>query len=251
MAADLKGVVPFLLLLSVLSCQPSQKRLNSGETAEVYLSIPGESGHIFKSRLLISIPSGINQTHPLPLLVALHGYGSNAAAFHDLWKPVCNSLGFILLTPQGEDTVQGGFGYGWGDHSEKIFLTAVQWISEKVFVYPKQVFLSGFSQGGSLCYKIGLKHPDKIRGIAPLGAHFDPGWLPEDTTGLQNMSLYIGHGALEANLESTKKVFDRLSSICSEAKLEVYENVGHCLPEDRDTVLMDILKFFKISEETR
>jgi hypothetical protein len=32
----------------------------------------------------------------------LHGYGSNAKAFHYLWKSVTDTMGFVLLTPQGD-----------------------------------------------------------------------------------------------------------------------------------------------------
>jgi len=119
------------------------------------------------------VPDKYTPEQAWPLVVALHGYGDNAAAFHDLWKSVTDSLGFVLLTPQGEERTQEGFGWAWGSNAERAVQISIDIVRKVVHVDPKRIYLTGFSLGGSLCYVLVLNHPQIFRGIAPLGAPFD------------------------------------------------------------------------------
>ncbi|MBN1996474.1 hypothetical protein JW935_02905 [candidate division KSB1 bacterium] len=81
-----------------------------------------ENGKAVNSPFICSVPQNYSNKNKYPLLVALHGSGSDAKTFHDLWKSVTDSLGFVLLTPQGEKPGPLGIGKNWGENTERSVL---------------------------------------------------------------------------------------------------------------------------------
>ena len=232
---------PFFLILLV--CGKKYEYIESRATATIQVNFKDQSGSARNTMSLYSVPAKYRPEQAWPLVVALHGYGDNAAAFHDLWKSATDSLGFVLLTPQGEERTKEGFGWAWGSNAERAVQISIDIVRKVVHVDPKRVYLTGFSLGGSLCYKLGLKYPHIFHGLAPLGAPFDKKFLSENRT-LQNLRVYIGHGTLENNFStSAQAAANMLQDLGAKVNLVPYEGIGHGLPEPKEKELIKILTF--------
>jgi predicted esterase len=232
-----------LLVLFFLSAQCSKKKstFQQDSTTQIQITIPTTEGSI-ESVVLLSHPSSYKKQKSFPLLIALHGYGSNAHAFHDLWKPVTDSLGFVLLTPQGEEAVSN-FGWGWGEYGEKIVLSALDMIQRQMFIHSGKIFLAGFSQGGSLCYQIGFSYPNLFRGIAPLAAFYRSEFLPKNLTEIRKLSVYIGQGEQDGHLPEAKEAAEVLAGLGLNVHFEIYKNTGHGIRQPIHDELIAILDF--------
>jgi predicted esterase len=207
------------------------------------MGLEGPCGGI-RTTALLSLPASLPPDAPVPLLVALHGHGDNAAAFHDLWKPSADSLGMALLTPQGDgraDGVPGG--RTWGRCAERSVLAALDAAAGTVFVHPGRVYLAGFSMGGSLCLKLGLGRPGRFRGMAVLGAGDAYRGPPDRPERLRSTRVFLGHGGLEANVAQARRFHGILEAAGVEARLSVYPGIGHSLPEPMQEELRRILGY--------
>jgi phospholipase/carboxylesterase len=127
----------------------------------------------------------------LPLLVGLHGFGSNADSFAGLFakREVLHPfLWCVVQAPHAfpaEDPIGFSWGFaapgaGWalGARSEKLaadlVLEAIAAVKREFPVDERNVFLLGFSQGAGLAFSIGLDHPTLFRGVIPIGGWVDP-----------------------------------------------------------------------------
>ncbi len=207
----------------------------------------GSNGDPIGSTVLFSVPGSYRSDEPYPLVVALHGYGENAASFHDLWKAAADSLGFVLLTPQGEECLVDRLSYGWGENSERIVLASMDLVRKHVFIRPDKIFLTGFSQGGIIAYAVGFRHPGIFDAIAPLGAPFDSTLLPKNIGTIAGMRVYIGQGNQDKNFQNVRAAAELLTRAGLKVHFQIYKGVGHGLPEPRRDELTRILQFFNSS----
>ena len=87
------------------------------------------------------------------------------------------------------------------------------------------VTILGFSQGGSICWKLGLDFSNKFRRVIPLSSFIHPSYLNEDLNDYKDLEIYSSHGTLdevipislvEKYIESLAKnnnlVFDRFEA---------------------------------------
>tara|TARA_Y100000782_G_C10184180_1_gene265521 strand:+ start:3064 stop:3783 length:720 start_codon:yes stop_codon:yes gene_type:complete len=149
--------------------------------------------------------------HP-PVLILLHGVGSNA---EDLFR-YANSIDerFLVISAQGPYTLGAGR-FAWYEvnfsngkptinpqQAENSKQALLQFIDEVVAKYnadPKQVYLMGFSQGAIMSLSIGLTHPEKVAGIAPFSGRtlqetrdqIQPG------TDYSQLRVFLAHGTID------------------------------------------------------
>lgn len=151
-------------------------------------------------------------TNP-PLLILLHGYGSNE---QDLFS-FAEELPDELLIISARAPLSIGFGsYAWytihfdstdGKFSDipeaiKARDTIAQFIDEVTTnfeVDTDNVFLLGFSQGTILSYAVALKYPDKVKHIIALSGYINPELLPDNLVkdNYKNLDFYISHGTVD------------------------------------------------------
>jgi predicted esterase len=248
-------LLKLLLLLSLFSgCGNEYGFIEPGRITSVEIHFRERTGKTKSINCLYSVPLNYHPEKAWPLIITLPGDGSNAAAFHDLWKPVTDSAGFVLLTPQGENVTPEGFGFSWGENAEQSIRMSMNLVQQKVHIDREKIYLTGFSSGGTLTYLIGLKYPHIFKGIAPLGASFRAEFLPGTSDGLSSHSMlngfpvYIGHGTLERNFDSDAKLAESLlKKLGCLVKLTPYEGVGHGLPKPMEDELARILNFLILS----
>ena len=87
------------------------------------------------------------------------------------------------------------------------------------------VSILGFSQGGSICWKLGLDFSNRFRRIMPISSFIHPSYLNEDLNYYKDLEIYSSHGTfdevipislVENYIESLAKknnlVFDRFDA---------------------------------------
>jgi poly(3-hydroxybutyrate) depolymerase len=234
------------LIVSV-GCGPDYVSLQPSQVRVFKIPAGGTGTESDTTLCLLSVPAGYTPDHSFPLLVALHGGGSNAIAFHDLWRPVTQSNGFVLATPQGGERAPDGMGYLWGPNAYDSVRRSIDVILRTVNVDRSEIYLSGFSQGGHLTYALARLYPRVFTGIAPIGVGYD---LPNATAArtLYNMRLYIGHGELEPGLEDVRGLVANLRAEGCDVQLAIYRGTGHGIPQPASSELERILRYLKDGE---
>lgn len=166
-----------------------------------------------------------------PLLIMLHGYGSNeedlfafAAELPDEFFIISVRAPFPLQ-PYGH----AWYAIHWGTSNGK-FIDEVQavssrekiatFIEEAKAAYPvdeKDVTLVGFSQGTILSYAVALSYPQKVKNIVGISGCIDPSILKEgyEKNDFSDLSVYTSHGTADqvipvAWARKTKPLLDNL-----------------------------------------
>lgn len=148
-----------------------------------------------------------------PLLLLLHGYGSNA---EDLFS-FANELPdeYYVISAQAPYDLQYG-SYAWYainfDADQNKFSDNEQakssrdliagFIDELILNYPidtKAVSLLGFSQGAILSYAIALSHPEKINKVIALSGYINDEIFKDNykNNDLSKLSIFASHGVVD------------------------------------------------------
>ena len=193
------------------------------------------------------VPPSYDPAKPWPLVVGLHGSGSNhllhrrrlfglgnepgegdyEAIRKDLPLP---DVGFLVLTPYGR-----GESAGYNGIAEADVLRAMDHVRRAYDVDPDRVHLTGLSMGGGGTWHIGLRYPDRFASISPVCGVADldlmpwtAGWSAPDK---ELMSL-TGYSRLVENA-SNLEVFvfhgdedDAVNVVASRKMMEAFEKAG-------------------------
>ena len=158
---------------------------------------------------IVRQPKTKTQENP-PLLLLLHGYGSNENDLFSFAEYLHPSLLVISLRAPHTLPIMGHAWYSihfdaeqgkWSDDEEAIGSRelVLQFLDELLEIYPydkTQVHLLGFSQGAILSYALGLTTPKRFASVIALS-----GYLNENITQLPQPqdapALYAAHGSLD------------------------------------------------------
>ena len=179
-----------------------------------------------------------------PLLIMLHGYGSNE---QDLFS-FADELPDELLIISARAPLSMGFGsYAWytihfdapaGKFSDipeaiKARDTITQFmdeISDHFKFDNNNVFLLGFSQGTILSYSVALSHPDKVQHVIALSGYINNELLPKELykSDYKNLDFFISHGTVDQVIpvDWGRKAAPFLDKLGVKNSYEEY-NVGH------------------------
>lgn len=148
-----------------------------------------------------------------PLLIMLHGYGSDENDLFSFASELPEEL-FIIsvrapypLQPYGNawyainfDAEKGK----WSDNEEaKISRDAIaKFIDTLCAKYPvnsNNVTLLGFSQGTILSYAIALSYPQKVNNVIALSGYINDAIVPEhlNTEDVKHLNFYCSHGSVD------------------------------------------------------
>ena len=131
----------------------------------------------------IFAPLHYERGYPYPLIVWLHGQGSNERQLLRI-MPLVSMRNYVAVAPRG--TVAGtgemaGGDYTWSqadDHvpqaQQRVF-EAIEAISQRFHVAPRRIFLAGFDAGGTMAFRVALGHPERFAGVLSLGGPFPTG----------------------------------------------------------------------------
>jgi phospholipase/carboxylesterase len=203
-----------------------------------------------------------NRKNDAPILILLHGYGSNEQDLYALAKylpPNYRVISARAPLQLGHDR------FAWYSlemsqkpyvHNEaeankaqlKIinFITALK---KKYKLKTNKILLAGFSQGGIMSYHVALKYPQLIDGIGIIGGRM----LTETkkqckmNAELKKLSIWIGHG-IEDNIleiENAREANQFFQSLSLNTSYHEYENTAH---EINEKMLLDFIEWLKEME---
>ncbi len=190
-----------------------------------------------------SIPGLANQ----PLVIFLHGYGSNEADLFNLKEGLPAS--YTYLAVRAPQVLEQG-SYQWfnkkgdgaydGDsddlqRSAALLMDFVAKAASKYHTTADRVFLVGFSQGAIMSYEVALRHPTAVRGIAALSGKVLPvlrGQLKADPA-LGSLAIFIGHGTDDQRLPFSDgtDANSLLSGLGLVPQFHAYPGLGHSISE--------------------
>ena len=191
---------------------------------------------------LVQEPKTIKDQNPL--LILLHGYGSNE---EDLFSfaPELPDDSYVISVRAPYDLQP--YGHAWYaihfDADENKFSDNVQakqsveiiasFIDEIVKQYPidtENVTLIGFSQGAILSYATALTYPEKISKVVTLSGYFNQEILPEviDTKAISHLKFFVSHGSVDQVIpvEWARKAKPALENLGLEVEYQEYP-IGH------------------------
>ena len=127
------------------------------------------------------VPDSYNENTPAPLVFCFHGYGSSASAnlSYTGFRPVADTAGFILITPQG---TQDNFGtphwnVGWGTSSvdDVAFVEdMIDYVNDNYNLNNERIYSTGMSNGGFMSYVLACELSNQIAAIASVTGSMSP-----------------------------------------------------------------------------
>lgn len=182
-----------------------------------------------------------------PLVIFLHGYGSNEADLFGLRQRLPASYTYVSV--RAPQTLEEG-SYQWfhrkgqgpydGVTSElasgaELIGQFVRAALAKYQTQPDKVVLVGFSQGAVMAYEVGLRHPQSVRGIAALSGKILPVLATQvkNNPSLQRLGIFIGHGTLDQRLPYSDAVDAQrlLQGLSLQPQFHAYPGLGHSISE--------------------
>ncbi|GGK15330.1 phospholipase [Yeosuana aromativorans] len=152
-------------------------------------------------------------TENAPLLIMLHGYGSDENDLFSFANELPKEL-FIIsvrapypLQPFGNawyainfDAIQGK----WSDddqakQSRDLIATFIDETTQTYPVNKHNITLLGFSQGTILSYAVALTYPEKVKNIIALSGYINKNILPKDIErkDYSHLDFYCSHGSVD------------------------------------------------------
>lgn len=137
------------------------------------------------------VPPAYSEGSETSLIIALHGFGNTSTEMEQTsnLNKKADLEGFIVVYPDaknypnGDNNTQfwnsGGFReQTTGGTNDVGFISDVIDIIQKHYsINPNQIFATGFSNGGSMCFKLGYELSCKIAAIAPHSGYMN--FIPE------------------------------------------------------------------------
>lgn len=156
---------------------------------------------------LVREPS-VKTSNP-PVLILLHGYGSNEADLFGLQSQLPANF-FVISARAPIVMTENSFQWFRMETVNNVMQgnkEDLQRSGDKIKAFIKQVtlkykttagnvYLSGFSQGGMMSYEVGLTAPELLKGIAPLSGKIFESLKPQVkvSASLKALKIFIGHG---------------------------------------------------------
>ena len=209
-------------------------------------------------RGLIVEPDEYDPGREYPLIILLHGYGSNMSDLAGL-TPAISRTEYIFVCPNAPmplDLGMGQTGYAWanfyGDSytqealaSEDKLMDYLEDVEARYRVRQDQLILGGFSQGGMMTYQIGLSRPERFAGLFALSAMVkEPDIIRPRLPERRDHALFVAHGTHDmiATLEAGRGSRDLLREWGYTPEYHEYDGMAH---EIRQEVIDDFVSWLK------
>lgn len=146
-----------------------------------------------------------------PLLILLHGYGSNEQDLFSFAEELPDNL--LIVSAQAPHSMGMG-AYAWyainfdainGKFSDLVqakesvdkIALFIDEIKVKYNTNPDKTFLLGFSQGAILSYALSINYPNKVQHIIALSGYINEELLPKEIPSTITTDYYISHGTVD------------------------------------------------------
>lgn len=199
---------------------------------------------------LVVLPEDYEPSQKYPLVILLHGYGSNPEQFADVATRI-NTHDFIYAVPEGPYAVLETTGrhfshlreHGNFREDERSVHQAAEWIvrvaDDAASRYPvdaSRFYLVGFSQGGALTHVTAALYPERVAGYCAVGGYFIAGTISADMLAAEKehgVRALILHGREDqaVGLEEGAYTFSALQRAGVNARMEIMDGGHRFSPE--------------------
>lgn len=148
-----------------------------------------------------------------PLLIMLHGYGSDENDLFSFATELPEELFIISVKAPYPMQPNGNAWYAinfdaergkWNNNEQAIQSRDLisKFLDEAIATYPvneNNVSLLGFSQGSILSYAVALTYPEKVKNVVALSGYIVRDIFPDDmkTKDYSNLDFYCSHGSVD------------------------------------------------------
>jgi polyhydroxybutyrate depolymerase len=151
---------------------------NAGDSTQTV-----SSGGLERTFLLHLAPSYGRQAQPL--IISYHGYSGNSKLMEGAtgFSPLADKDGFIAVYPQGEESPptwyagNGGLGPTGSEDDLQFTGDMLDYLEKNYCVDSQRVYVTGFSLGGGMAYRVACDLGDRITAIGTASGAYYP--LPE------------------------------------------------------------------------
>ena len=156
-------------------------------------------------------PSSLKEN--APLLIMLHGYGSDE---NDLFSFASELQSEFLIVSLQAPYELHPFGHAWyainfdndqgkwsndeqAIESRDLIANFIEEIQEKYSFDMNNVTLLGFSQGAILSYAVALTYPEKIKNVVALSGYVNPNIISvrKNISDYSHLDFYCSHGSVD------------------------------------------------------
>ena len=148
-----------------------------------------------------------------PLLIMIHGYGSDENDLFSFASELPEELFIISVKAPYPMQPHGNAWYAinfdadkgkWNDNeqaktSRDLIATFIDEVTNTYPINKDNITLLGFSQGSILSYAVALNYPEKVKNIVALSGYINHDILPKDIhqKDYSNLDFYCSHGSVD------------------------------------------------------
>jgi predicted esterase len=156
-----------------------------GDLRKAYLS--GVDHTLQPYRVLI--PESYKADKPSPLVVALHGMGSDENTMFDSYsgalKREAERVGFVVACPKGRDSASMYRG-----SAEQDVMDVLAEVRRDYKIDPNRIYLMGHSMGAYGTWSVAMAHPDIFAALGPISG----GGSPAGMAKIAHIPQFVVHG---------------------------------------------------------
>lgn len=151
------------------------------------------------------VPAAYNSSTSVPLVLNLHGYGSNNTQqmSYGNFKPIADTANFLILAPQGslDQNSIAHWNANWGTGVDDIgFLSAlIDTISANYNVNQNKIYSTGMSNGGFMSFTLAGQLSNKITAVASVTGTMSILQIPANTLTIPMPIMQI-HGTADGTV---------------------------------------------------
>lgn len=184
----------------------SVRQPQAGESQDVYVA----SASLLRTMVHLPADYGDGVSHTL--VVGLHGHGDRQPNFFALPAPFFHDAGIIYAVPQAPYafSTSNGIGYSWNlrdvddraaDQGDEV---TIRYILDVVAALRARydigdVYLMGFSQGGTFTYRTAIANHEAFTGFATFGSGFNEEWFSgEELAAANRLRAFVAGGTQDS-----------------------------------------------------
>jgi len=118
-----------------------------------------------RTEITFYVPELYDRKKPAPLLLTLHGSGTDGRSDPQRWRAVADTLGMIVVSPTDPRGIQG---FTKSEAERKAVWVALRWARRTFNIDECRIYATGISRGGHLLWDVALRTPDRFAAIAPM-----------------------------------------------------------------------------------